>query len=316
RLAYEGLDQLRSSTVTPPVTLIMPAYNEQEAIVGAVRSALKLDYPNLHVIVVDDGSTDRTLERLSEAFGLVRTDQIYRPQLRSRNIRGFFSNPQFPSLFVVSKENGGKPDALNVGINICRSPYFCTLDADCILERNALLRLMRPIITSGATVVASGGIIRILNGCKVRDGQVVEVALPATGLERFQVVEYLRSFLFGRTGWDLLGGTVIIAGAFAVFHRETVVEAGGFALDTVTEDMDLIVRIRRWAVDHKRSIRMSFTSDPVCWAECPASLRMLARQRRRWQLGLCQTLWKNSQVLFSPKFGVVCLLIFPFQLYV
>jgi len=159
RLAYEGLDQLRSSTVTPPVTLIMPAYNEQEAIVGAVQSALKLDYPNLHVIVVDDGSTDRTLERLSEAFGLVRTDPIYRPQLRSRNIRGFFSNPQFPSLFVVSKENGGKPDALNVGINICRSPYFCTLDADCILERNALLRLMRPIITSAANVVASGGII-------------------------------------------------------------------------------------------------------------------------------------------------------------
>jgi cellulose synthase/poly-beta-1,6-N-acetylglucosamine synthase-like glycosyltransferase len=316
RLAYEGLDQLRSSTVTPPVTLIMPACNEQEAIVGAVRSALKLDYPDLQVIVVDDGSTDRTLERLAEAFGLVRMDQIYRPPLRARNIRGFFSNPQFPRLFVVSKENGGKPDALNVGINICRTPYFCTLDADCILERNALLRLMRPIIASAANVVASGGIIRILNGCKVRDGQVVEVALPATGLERFQVVEYLRSFLFGRTGWDLLGGTVIIAGAFAVFHRETVVEAGGFALDTVTEDMDLIVRIRRWAVDHKRSIRMSFTSDPVCWAECPASLRMLARQRRRWQLGLCQTLWKNSQVLFNPKFGVVGLLSFPFQLYV
>jgi len=316
RLSYEGLDQLRSSTVTPPVTVIIPAYNEQEGIVGAVRSALNVDYPNLELVVVDDGSTDDTLERLIQAFGLVRIDRIYRPQLQARTIRGFFSNPQLPSLLVVRKENGGKPDALNVGINICRAPYFCTLDADCILERNALLRLMRPIVSSAANIVASGGIIRMLNGCRVKEGQVVEVALPATGLERFQVVEYLRSFLFGRTGWDLLGGTVIIAGAFAVFHRETVVEAGGFALDTVTEDMDLIVRMRRWAVDHQCGIRMSFTSDPVCWAECPSSLQMLARQRRRWQLGLCQTLWKHARVLFNPKFGAVGLLSFPFQLYV
>jgi len=282
RLAYEGLDQLNESTVTPPVTVIIPARDEQEGIVGAVRSVLLTKYPNLEITVIDDGSNDETLSRLVAAFGLVKMDYIYRPQLRTRRIRGCYFNPGFPRLLVVSKENGGKPDALNVGINICRTPYFCTLDADCVLEPNALLRLMRPVITSPLNLVASGGIIRILNGCKVRDGQVSEVGLPATGMERFQVVEYLRSFLFGRTGWDLMGGTVIVSGAFAVFHRETVVEAGGFALDTVTEDMDLIVRIRRWAIEHKHSIRTSFTSDPVCWAECPASLRMLARQRRRW----------------------------------
>ena len=315
RLVYEGLDQL-SRSVTPPVTVILPAHDEQKGIVAAVRSALRTEYPNLEIVVIDDGSTDETLKRLVDAFALVRMDYIYRPQLRARGVVGFYFNPEFPHLLVVSKENGGKPDALNVGINICRTPYFCTLDADCVLERNALLRLMRPVITSPLNLVASGGIIRILNGCKVQDGQVVEVALPGTGLECFQVVEYLRSFLFGRTGWDLLGGTVIVSGAFAVFHRETVVEAGGFSLDTVTEDMDLIVRMRRWAVDHKHSIRTSFTSDPVCWAECPASLRMLARQRRRWQLGLCQTLWKNSRVLFNPKYGVVGILSFPFQLYV
>jgi cellulose synthase/poly-beta-1,6-N-acetylglucosamine synthase-like glycosyltransferase len=316
RLAYEGLDQLNESTATPPVTVIIPARDEQEGIVGAVRSVLLTKYPNLEITVIDDGSNDETLSRLVAAFGLVKMDYIYRPQLRTRRIRGCYFNPGFPRLLVVSKDNGGKPDALNVGINICRTPYFCTLDADCVLEPNALLRLMRPVITSPLNLVASGGIIRILNGCKVRDGQVSEVGLPATGMERFQVVEYLRSFLFGRTGWDLMGGTVIVSGAFAVFHRETVVEAGGFALDTVTEDMDLIVRIRRWAIEHKHSIRTSFTSDPVCWAECPASLRMLARQRRRWQLGLCQTLWKNRGVLFNPKFGVVGMFSFPFQLYV
>ena len=243
-------------------------------------------------------------------------DFIYRPLLPTKPVRAFYLSHQAPRLCVVSKERGGKPDALNVGINLCRTPYFCTLDADCVLERNALLRLMRPIIRSRVNTVASGGIVRILNGCTVEDGQVVKVGLPSNAIERFQVVEYLRTFLFGRTGWDLLEGTLIVSGAFAVFHRETVIEAGGFGLDTVSEDMELVVRIHRWAVEHQRQIRMSFTPDPVCWSESPASLRMLARQRRRWQLGLCQTLWKNARMLFNRKYGVIGMLSYPFHLYV
>jgi len=286
RLAYEGLDLLSESTVTPPVTIVMPAWNEQDAIVDSVRSVLKTQYPRLEVIVIDDGSTDSTLERLIAAFDLVRVDFIYRPLLGTKPVRAFYLSHQAPHLLVVSKERGGKPDALNAGINQCRTPYFCTLDADCVLERNALLRLMRPIIRSRVNTVASGGIVRILNGCTVEDGHVVKVGLPSNAIERFQVVEYLRTFLFGRTGWDLLEGTLIVSGAFAVFHRETVIEAGGFGLDTVSEDMELVVRIHRWAVEHQRQIRMSFTPDPVCWSESPASLRMLARERRRWQPGL------------------------------
>lgn len=316
RLAYEGLDELRESVVTPPATIIVPACNEQDIVVESVRSILKTDYPSLEVIVVDDGSTDATLERLITAFRLVKMDLIYRPRLPTKPVRGFFLNPRVPNLLVISKENGGKPDALNAGINMCRTPYFCTLDTDCILERDALLRLMRPIVRSPGNTVASGGIVRILNGCEVKDGKVVKIGLPRTRIERFQVVEYLRSFLFGRTGWDVLGGTLIVSGAFAVFHRESVLEAGGFGQDTVTEDMDLIVQLHRWAVKNKRQIKMSFTSDPVCWTECPGSINMLARQRRRWQLGLCQTLWKNSEILFNRKYGVVGLLSFPFQLYV
>lgn len=316
RLAYHGLDELRESVVTPPATIVMPAWNEQEIIVQSVRSILKTDYPNLEIVVVDDGSTDATLERLIKAFHLVKMDLIYRPRLSTQPIRGFYLNPRIPNLLVISKENGGKPDALNVGINMCRTPYFCTLDSDCLLERDALLRLMAPIVRSPINTVASGGIVRILNGCEVKDGQIVKVGLPQTRIERFQVVEYLRSFLFGRTGWDLMGGTLIVSGAFAVFHRESVLDAGGFGKETVTEDMDLIVQLHRWAVHHKRQIKMSFTSDPVCWTECPGSISMLARQRRRWQLGLCQTLWKHSEMLFNKKYGMIGMLSFPFQLYV
>ncbi len=316
RLAYENLDYFRKSAVTPPVTIIIPAWNEEETIVETVRATLKTDYPALEIIVVDDGSTDATLARLVRAFNLVKMDFIYRPHLRTRRVRDIHQNPQIPQLLVISKERGNKSDALNAGINRCRTPYFCTLDADCVLERDAVLRLMRPILRSPVNTVASGGIVRILNGCEVRDGQVTEVRLPPTRLQRFQVVEYLRTFLFGRTGWDLMRGTMIVSGAFTVFHRETVMEAGGFSVDTVSEDMELIVRLHRWAVDHKREIEMSFTSEPVCWADSPASFRMLARQRRRWQLGLCQTLWRNSTMLFDPKFGAVGLLSYPFHLYV
>ncbi len=316
RLVYQGLDEIRESVVTPPATIIMPAWNEQEIITQSVSSILKTDYPSLEVFVVDDGSTDQTLQQLIQAFRLVKMDLIYRPRLPTQAIRGFYLNPRIPNLLVISKENGGKPDALNVGINMCRTPYFCTLDSDCILERDALLRLMRPIIRSPINTVASGGIVRILNGCEVKDGRVVKVGLPRSRIERFQVVEYLRSFLFGRTGWDLLRGTLIVSGAFAVFHRESVIDAGGFGRDTVTEDMDLIVQLHRWAVHHNRKIAMSFTSDPVCWTECPGSLPNLARQRRRWQLGLFQTLWKNSEILFNRRFGTIGMLSFPFQLYI
>ena len=316
RLTYQGLDELRESAVTPPATILVPAWNEQDVIVESVRSILRTDYPALEVIVIDDGSTDESMDRLIAAFRLVKMDLIYRPRLATKAVKGFYMNPRLPNLLVISKENGGKPDALNVGINMCRTPYFCTLDADCILERDALLRLMRPIVRSPENTVASGGIVRILNGCEVKDGKVVSVGLPKTAVERFQVVEYLRSFLFGRTGWDLLGGTLIVSGAFAVFHRETVMEAGGFLHDTVTEDMDLIVQIHRWATHHKRKIKMKFTSDPVCWTECPAQVTMLGRQRRRWQMGLCQTLWKSSEMLFNGKYGAIGMLSFPFHLYV
>jgi cellulose synthase/poly-beta-1,6-N-acetylglucosamine synthase-like glycosyltransferase len=316
RLTYQGLDEIRDSVVTPPVTIIVPAWNEQEIIVQSVQSILKTDYPALEVVVVDDGSTDETLPRLISAFRLTKMDLIYRPRLPTQPLRGFYLNPRIPNLLVISKENGGKPDALNVGINTCRTPYFCTLDTDCLLERDALLRLMRPIIRSPINTVASGGIVRILNGCEIKDGQVVQVRLPKGRLERFQVVEYLRSFLFGRTGWDLIGGTLIVSGAFAVFHRETVLEVGGFSHDTVTEDMDLVVQLHHWAIHKGRKIKMSFTSDPVCWTEAPATLGNLARQRRRWQTGLFQTLWKNSEMLFNRRYGVIGWLSYPFQLYI
>jgi cellulose synthase/poly-beta-1,6-N-acetylglucosamine synthase-like glycosyltransferase len=315
RFAYQGLAELQGSSLTPAVTVIVPAWNEERMIVETVRSALGVDYPRLSVIVVDDGSTDSTLERLTTAFKLAPMDEIYYPILRTSPVRSFYSNPDIPNLLVVHKQRGGKPDALNTGINLCRTPYFCCLDADCHLERDSLLRLMDPILNSTRETIVSGGTVRIINGCTRRSGQILKLALPATSLERFQVVEYLRSFLTGRHGWSLLGGTVIVSGAFALFQHKAVIEVGGFSADTVTEDMDLIVALRHWAANSKRDIALSFTCDPVCWTECPASLSTLGPQRRRWQLGLCQTLRKHRGMLLRRHYGIVGLFSLPFHLY-
>jgi cellulose synthase/poly-beta-1,6-N-acetylglucosamine synthase-like glycosyltransferase len=314
RLEYQGLEELRDSGELPPITVIIPAFNEEDSIIETVNSVRGADYPDLHIVVVDDGSQDSTLDRLMWEFELSWSGLIYRAVIPTRRVTGIFSSPAVPNLQVVRKEHGGKADSLNTGINACRTPYFCTLDADSLIEPDALLRLMRPIVRSRDNVVVSGGTIRIRNGCKTLQARVHEARLPSSWIERLQVVEYLRSFLFGRAGWHLLGGTMIVSGAMAIFHRQRVVDAGGFSAATVGEDVELVVRLHRCAHQRKEKVVTAFSFDPVCWTQCPASLSMLARQRRRWQLGLYQTVWLNLGMLFNPSYGVLGLCSFPFHL--
>ena len=316
RIGYAGLQEVRESPVTPPVSVIVPAFNEENSIILTVESLLQMDYPSVEIIVVDDGSTDQTLAKLVEHFQLIRMDLICRSRLPCTPPTSFFHNPHIPALTVVSKPNGGKPDALNVGINVARSPYFCTIDADCVLEKDSLLRLMYPVIQSPVNTVISAGIVRILNGCIVKDGQVTDVRLPERAIEKFQIVEYLRSFLFGRVGWNMLQATFIASGAFCIFHRETAIESGGFGHDTVTEDIDVVANVHRLMRAKKRKYRTAFTTDPVCWTIAPHTRELLGKQRRRWQLGLIQTVMKHNDMLFNYKFGAVGILSLPFQTFI
>ena len=316
RIGYAGIQEVRESPVTPPVTIIVPAFNEENSIVLTAESLMTMDYPAKEIIIVDDGSTDDSLNRLIKRFQLLRIDSIYRPRLMAAMPYAFYYNPKIPQLTVVSKPNSGKAEALNVGINVARSPYFCTIDADCILERDSLLRLMYPVIKSPVNTVVSAGIVRILNGCTVENGQVTEIHVPKKAIEKFQVVEYLRSFLFGRTGWNLLQATFIASGAFCIFHRETVIEAGGFGEDTVTEDIDIVACIHRHLRNGKRKYKMAFTTDPVCWTWCPDKFELLGRQRRRWQLGLIQTIMKHNSMLFNYRYGALGMLSMPFQTFI
>ncbi|MCU1310069.1 MAG: glycosyltransferase [Candidatus Angelobacter sp.] len=311
-----GYGDLADSPVTPPVALIIPAYNEQDAAVATVASLLDLNYPEKEIIVVDDGSTDDTAMRLIEHFQLQRMDLVFRAAVPVKKPFAFYHNPDIPALLLISKENGGKADALNVGISMARSPYFCTVDADSIIERDALLRLMAPIVHSNVNTVVSGGVVRIANGCTLENGQIRDIRLPKSWLERCQVVEYIRTFLFGRPGWNFLNATFICSGAFCLLQKESVVLAGGFTTDTVTEDIDMIATLHRYLKDKGWKYRMVFTTDPVCWTEAPHNISTLAKQRRRWQLGLMQTVMKHHQMIGNPKFGLMGLFSMPFHAYI
>ncbi|KKK44040.1 hypothetical protein LCGC14_3167640, partial [marine sediment metagenome] len=213
---------------------------------------------------------------------------------------------------VIDKDNGGKADALNSGMNAARYPYLCSVDADALLEEDALLRVAKPIIDDPELVVATGGIVRIANGCKIEDGRVIEVHLPRSRLASLQVVEYLRAFLVGRVGWSRLNSMLIISGAFGLFNRAAVEAAGGYWTQTVGEDVELVVRLHRYMREREEDYRIQFVADPVSWTEVPEHLGALGRQRRRWQRGLIETVWRHRTMVGNPRFGLLGTVALPF----
>lgn len=309
-----GLEEAFASPLTPPVSILLPAYNEQAGIVESVRSLLDLRYPRFEVIVVNDGSADETIARLRDAFELVPIRKAFRAAVPCRPVRATYVGRRAGELLVIDKENGGKADALNAGLNAARYPYVCAVDADAILEEEALLRVAKPILDDPELVAATGGIVRIANGCAVDHGRVVRVGLPRSRLATLQVVEYFRAFLIGRLGWSRLGSLLIISGAFGLFRRSLVETVGGWSPDTVGEDLELVVRLHRYLRDRDEEYRVEFVADPVCWTEAPEDLRTLGRQRRRWQRALLETLWRHRQVFGRPSYGVFGLVAFPYFL--
>jgi cellulose synthase/poly-beta-1,6-N-acetylglucosamine synthase-like glycosyltransferase len=300
------------SSLDIPISVIVPAYNESASIIMSVKALLQLEYPQFELIVVNDGSSDDTLQKLTDEFGMRLFPEAYRVRAPCAPVRGVYKSTRQGNLRVVDKENGGaKADAANAGVNIARYPLVCIVDADSILQPDALHRIARPFLEDSSTV-AVGGTVRIANGCTVRQGFLEKVALPRNPLALFQVVEYLRAFLFGRMGWSPINGLLIISGAFGVFHKETMVEAGGYDPSAVGEDMELILRLHRLMKEKRRPYRITFVPDPVCWTDAPESLRDLRGQRVRWQHGLGQSIALNRSLLTNPRGGAVSWLALPF----
>jgi cellulose synthase/poly-beta-1,6-N-acetylglucosamine synthase-like glycosyltransferase len=299
------------SPLAPPIAVLVPAYNEASGIADSVRSLLALDYPRLEVVVINDGSTDETLQRLTEVFDLRPVRRPTPPFLPHRHVRGVYAPRSRLRLLVIDKENGGKADSLNAGINFSSYSLVCSVDADSILEQDALAKAAMPFVEDPERTVATGGMVRIANGCRIDHGRVIDAHLPQSRFAMFQVIEYLRAFFGTRTGWSALNGLLIVSGAFGLFRRDVVIAVGGYRTDTVGEDMELVVRLHRTCRDARRPYRIVYVADPVCWTEAPESARTLRRQRRRWQRGSLETLLFHRRMLLNPRYRAVGLIALP-----
>lgn len=308
----------RSPSFAPKISVIAPAYNEEASIVDSIKSFMLLRYPKFEVIVVNDGSKDKTLERLIAAFHLVLDSDLapLEEKIAIAKVRGYYRSTIHPNLYVVDQENSGKASALNSGICFSKNELFCAVDSDSILEEDALLKMLAPFVESTKKVAAVGGIIRVTNGSTIKFSRVVETKMPKKIIEAIQIVEYIRAFLCGRVGWDFFGCTLVISGAFGVFDRKIVIDVGGYLHGSVGEDMELVVRIHKKLKETGEPYSVVFIPDPVCWTEVPSDWHSLGKQRMRWHRGLAEVLLGNWKMLFNPRYGAIGLFAFPYLFFV
>lgn len=315
RNSFENYEVLLSSEYAPFLSIIAPAYNEGLTIEENVKSLLSLNYNHYEVIVVNDGSKDNSIEILKATYDLVPLQLDKVGSIPTKTIKAVYQsqNPAFNKLIVVDKENGGKADALNVGINISKHPYVVCIDVDCILDKDALLKLVKPFMeTNHKRVIATGGVVRIANQCIIKDGRLIEVNIPDKLMPRIQVLEYLRAFLLGRMAWERLDGLLLISGAFGAFDKEIVIACGGYNTKTVGEDMELVVRMRRYMHEKKLAYTVSYIPDPLCWTEAPESLDIFNKQRSRWMRGTIETLWEHRIMFMNPKYKLLGMVSVPY----
>jgi poly-beta-1,6-N-acetyl-D-glucosamine synthase len=313
--SFTDYNLLASSEYAPTVSILAPAYNEGANIIENVRSLLAVHYNNIELIVINDGSNDDSLQKLIDTYKLVKIPFLVNEKIKTKPIRGIYksTNSLYHKLTVVDKINGGKADSLNAGINVASNKYLVCIDVDCILEQDAMLKLIKPFLEeTNKRVIATGGVIRIANSCEIVNGKLVKVHLPKQLLPRMQSVEYIRAFLLGRMAWSRMNGLLIISGAFGAFDREIAIKAGGYNPETVGEDMELIVRMRRYMHENKLAYKVSFIPDPLCWTEAPASYKILGRQRNRWTRGTIETLQIHKKMFFNYRFGILGILSYPY----
>ena len=306
---------LASSEHAPSLSILAPAYNEAATIVENVRSLLNIYYNNFEVIIINDGSKDDSLQKLIDVYSLEKVPYFTEQSIATKPIRGIYKsrNPVYKKLVVVDKVNGGKADALNVGINIAQNKYVVCIDVDCILEQDAMLKLTKPFLENAEKrVIATGGVVRIANSCEVEDGKIVKVNLPKQFLPRMQTLEYIRAFLLGRMAWSRMDGLLLISGAFGAFDREIVINVGGYNHNTVGEDMELVVRMRRYMEEAGLPYEVAYIPDPLCWTEAPATFKILGRQRNRWTRGTVETLRLHRQMFFNRKYGLLGMVSYPY----
>lgn len=314
RSKYSSYNTLSGSELVPSVSLLVPAYNEELTIIENVYCLMTLNYPNYEVIVINDGSSDKTLSVLISEFKL---EKMSNPEIRgtieTNDMRGIYHNPDYPQLFIIDKENGGKADSLNAGINFSHYPLISSIDADSLLEKDALIRMARMYMENPEEMVAIGGDVRIANGCLIENGAVKKVSLPRKIWPMFQSIEYLKAFLGGRIGWSHINGLVIVSGAFGLFRKDYVIAVGGYRGGYPGEDMNIIIKLHRYMLSHKLPYKVAFCPEAVCWTQAPDSYKIISNQRMRWGRGNLKNMIENRGMLFNPKYKVMGMITMPYN---
>lgn len=299
-----------------PISILVPCYNEEKTVIASVHAMLTVNYPDYEIIVCNDGSKDGTMNILLKSFNLVPISFHPPHVLASQQVHSVYKSMEFSNLTVIDKENGGKADALNACINYSQYPLICCVDSDSIIDNNGLLQAALPFMSNDDTI-ATGGTILLANTVNHESNSgLTPVNSQVTGswLGNIQSIEYLRSFLVGRMGWDLLGCNAIISGAFGLFKKSLVIKVGGYAHHTIGEDMELVVRMQRYCIEAKEPFQISLLLAPVCWTEPPSDLKTLGNQRSRWAQGLAETLWAHRGLMFRPSGGLLGNVAMPFLL--
>ncbi|WP_018464118.1 glycosyltransferase family 2 protein [Segatella paludivivens] len=306
---------LAAGNAAPSVSVIASAYNESATIISCVRALLNLRYSNYDVIVVNDGSTDDTLEKLKKEFQLEKQSYILNDKIKTKKVRGIYhsKNSIFRNLVVVDKENGGKADAMNCGMNISYKFYVVCVDVDSVLDRDALLKLVKAIVERKESyVIGVGASVHVANGCKFENGSIKEYAVPKKYFLGMQVIEYLRAFLIGRIALGQARCLLLVSGALGIFKKEAMLKVGGYLPSTIGEDIELVTRLQEYHYDKKIPHLVLYISDPLLWTEVPETLQTLGRQRTRWTRGLIDTLKLHKRMFLNPKYRTVGLLGYPY----
>lgn len=313
------LDTLLSSPLAPGITVLAPAFNEGLTIIFNVRSLLTLNYPNYEIIIVNDGSTDNSLQQMIDEFKLVKVDFAYNAVIRTQPVRTIYksTDPAYAKLMVIDKVNGkSKADAVNAGINAARFDHFVCTDVDCILHKDTILELVRPVMQEkDKRVIAVGATLRIANSSEFDEGVMTRMRPPRQLMARFQEVEYIRAFVLGKMGWSLINCVPNVSGGLGLFDKEVAIRCGGYDHSSFGEDMELMTRMCRFAHDNKMDYAIRYIPKTLCWTEAPESVKIFNRQRTRWARGLAQLMYAHFSMFFNPRYGKMGMIIFPYNFF-
>lgn len=316
--AFLNTEVLIKSNNTIGVSIVAPAFNEGKSIVENVKSLLSQDYPLFEVVIINDGSTDDTLEKLIHSFDLIKVDYFYQEKVKTAYINGHYisTNPIYNKLIVIDKENvKSKADAMNAGINLAKYPLFLCTDVDCILRKDTIAMLVKPFIESKKKVLATGAAIRISNSCEFKEGTMYKSNYPKNFFACFQELEYIRCFLYGRMAWSRINGSLLVSGGLGMFDRKLVIEVGGYKKESLGEDMELITRMRKYMYEKKEPFVIKYIPESLCWTEGPSDRKVFLRQRVRWARGLAQNLYIHRKMIFNPKYGITAFIVLPYFIF-